>query len=151
MSRLNSWSARAALGGLACILTAFVSRPVVAQVGSECNGLAPIAQALCVTYCDVAHCTGNPNAACQALRTQYQGQTGHAAFPCDCGDGVVEDGEGCDPPGSASCGNASNGLQFCDNHCQCDCPSHIEFEGTPGSLGVLEAARIPFSRAGCAI
>ena len=139
MSRLNSWSARAALGGLACILTAFVSRPVVAQVGSECNGLAPIAQALCVTYCDVAHCTGNPNAACQALRTQYQGQTGHAAFPCDCGDGVVEDGEGCDPPGSASCGNAGNGLQFCDNRCQCDCPSHIEFEGTPGSLGVLDS------------
>ena len=126
------------LGALVVILGSLVSRPVRAQVPNDCNSLSGIPQALCVSYCDVQHCNTSPNASCQALRNAYQQQTGRAAFPCDCGDGVVELGEGCDPPGSATCGNAGNGLQYCNASCQCDCPTHIEFEGTPGTLGVLD-------------
>ena len=97
----TKWLSAPVVGAMACILGSAVPEPARAQVGSDCNQLSGIPQALCVTYCDVDHCNTSPNASCETLRTQYQQQTGRRIFPCDC-------------------------------------PTSIAFEGTPGSLGVLD-------------
>ncbi|MEO6030254.1 MAG: hypothetical protein ABIR79_25575 [Candidatus Binatia bacterium] len=56
----------------------------------------------------------------------------------NCGDGVIASpAESCDPPGSATCPNAGNGLEVCNATCGCACPGSIEFEGdatSPDSL-----------------
>jgi hypothetical protein len=54
-----------------------------------------------------------------------------------CGDGRIELGEDCDPPGSATC-PGGNGNEICTSACQCRCPAKLEFVGTPGALGVLD-------------
>jgi hypothetical protein len=59
------------------------------------------------------------------------------AEPAGCGNGVVDEGEDCDPPGSASCTNAGNGLEVCSATCLCECPALIDLEGqaeSPDSL-----------------
>jgi len=52
-----------------------------------------------------------------------------------CGDGRVELGEDCDPPGS-QCPNAATGIK-CSASCTCACPNTIEFTGT-STGGVLD-------------
>jgi len=56
-----------------------------------------------------------------------------------CGNSIVEPGETCDPPASATCPDAGNGLEICNASCRCDCPGKIEFLGTAGAAGVLDA------------
>ena len=52
----------------------------------------------------------------------------------NCGDGVIASpAESCDPPGSATCANAANGLEVCNASCRCACPGSIEFEGDAAS------------------
>jgi len=52
-----------------------------------------------------------------------------------CGNGVIDPGEGCDPPNSF-CPNAAPGF-FCSNACQCDCPKTLELTGI-GTGGVAD-------------
>jgi len=51
--------------------------------------------------------------------------------PPNCGNGMIEAGEGesCDPPGSSTCANSGNGLEVCSATCTCPCPSRVDFEG----------------------
>jgi hypothetical protein len=46
-----------------------------------------------------------------------------------CGNGTIDTGEDCDPPGTASCPNAGNGLEICSMGCTCECPSRVSFTG----------------------
>ncbi len=49
---------------------------------------------------------------------------------------MIDGGEDCDPPASACSDGA--GPFTCSATCQCPCPSRVDFEGTSGSIGVLD-------------
>jgi hypothetical protein len=54
------------------------------------------------------------------------------AAECDvtpCGNGMIDPGEDCDPPGGNVCPNAGNGLELCSANCTCDCPGTVTFQG----------------------
>jgi hypothetical protein len=59
--------------------------------------------------------------------------------PPGCGNGLLEAGEDCDPPGSPVCPNASNGLETCSAACQCPCPGRLELTTTDGTLKAIDA------------
>ncbi len=46
-----------------------------------------------------------------------------------CGNGVIDAGEDCDPPGSNTCTSSGPGLTTCSVTCTCACPSRIDFDG----------------------
>src|SRR6267154_6830097 len=100
MQRNDRRIASAFVVGVALALVTAAAERVSAQVNSQCNSLSGVPQTLCVAYCDVGHCNTSANPSCDGLRAALEQQTGHRAFPCDCGDGVVQSGEACDPPGS---------------------------------------------------
>jgi hypothetical protein len=51
-----------------------------------------------------------------------------------CGNGMVDAGEDCDPPGSA-CPGTGPGF-VCDPTCQCACPTSLDFTAGPGAAGL---------------
>lgn len=56
-----------------------------------------------------------------------------------CGNGTLDTGEDCDPPGASSCPNAGNGLEVCSLECTCNCPTRITFAGDAADpLSVLD-------------
>lgn len=136
MRRISLHVGRVVVGGFATVLVLAVPQHAAAQTGA-CGGLSGAQLALCLSYCEVQNCDQMPSgASCPSLRSAWHQQTGKDAFPCDCGDGVVQLGEGCDPPGG-QCPNAGAGFT-CTATCQCACPKFVDFVGTPGSVGLLD-------------
>jgi len=84
-----------------------------------CSGLSGAAFGLCNAYCEAQDCDVHPRPSCPVLRRNFAKITGSAIFPCDrrCGNGTIDRGEDCDPPGSA----CTNG-ELCTNDCTCPVP-----------------------------
>jgi len=78
--------------------------------------------------------TGTPTKTTTPTPTFTASPTPTTSPTPNCGDGVVAaPAESCDPPGSATCPNAGNGLETCGATCRCACPGAIEFEGNAAS------------------
>ncbi|MCC6850456.1 MAG: hypothetical protein IT294_18355 [Deltaproteobacteria bacterium] len=55
-----------------------------------------------------------------------------------CGNGAIETGEQCDPPGSSTCSNVGDGFA-CSMTCTCACPTKITFSGDAADpLSILD-------------
>lgn len=82
-----------------------------------CSSLTGAAFGLCNAYCEAQDCDVHPRPSCPVLRRNFAKITGSAVFPCDigmCGDGVIQPGEDCDPPGS----DCPDG-RLCNRDCTC--------------------------------
>jgi hypothetical protein len=89
------------------------------SVETVCSGLPGAAFGLCNAYCEAQDCDVHPRPSCPVLRKNFQKLTGSAVFPCDrrCGNGRIDRGEDCDPPGSA-CEDGDR----CTSDCTCPAP-----------------------------
>src|SRR5512139_2884239 len=84
-----------------------------------CSGLSGAAFGLCNAYCEAQDCDVHPRPSCPVLRRNFEKITGSPVFPCDsrCGNGVIDRGEDCDPPGSP-CPDG----ELCADDCTCAGP-----------------------------
>jgi hypothetical protein len=106
-----------------------------------CSGLSGAAFGLCNAYCEAQDCDVHPRPSCPVLKRNFEKITGSPIFPCDraCGDGTVQRGEACDPPGS----DCPDG-RVCNADCTCPepfCGDEIvdpgeECDGSPCATGV---------------
>lgn len=93
------------LGGLGSPALAQTPDLETPAVETECDHLTGAAFGLCNAYCEAQDCDEQDpeRRSCEALRANFERQTGETHFPCDrfCGDGVIDPdlGEECDPPG----------------------------------------------------
>jgi hypothetical protein len=103
-----------------------------------CSSLSGAAFGLCNAYCEAQDCDVHPRPSCPVLRKNFEKITGSSIFPCDrrCGDGTIERGEECDPPGSecpdgrpcnqdCTCPEPACGDGMVDPDEQCDPPGSI--------------------------
>jgi hypothetical protein len=108
-----SWTPRRTMtcAGLAVVLFILIGGSVLAKTPdgmppsqeTVCSGLSGAAFGLCNAYCEAQDCDVHPRPSCPVLRRNFAKITGSPIFPCDqrgCGDGVIQRGEECDPPGS---------------------------------------------------
>jgi hypothetical protein len=86
-----------------------------------CSGLQGAAFGLCNAYCEAQDCDVHPRPSCAHLLANFRRITGMPSFPCDvvCGDGAVDPGEDCDPPGSL----CADEVRTCTPDCTCPEPS----------------------------
>lgn len=111
-----------------------------------CSGLSGAAFGLCNAYCEAQDCDVHARPSCPVLRRNFEKITGSPVFPCDqaCGDGTIQRGEDCDPPGSGcsdgrtcnpdcTCPEPFCGDEIVDPGEQCDPPGSLCTTGIPCS------------------
>jgi len=110
---------------LAAIVLTLASGRALAQTpdgeipaqAEDCSGLSGAVFGLCTAYCEAQDCDVHPRPSCAQLRVLFQQLTGSSTFPCDprCGNGAIEQGEECDPPGSGCAAG-----DICNQACVCE-------------------------------
>ena len=118
---LRAWAALAAICLVGVAGSAWAKTPdgMPPSVETVCSGLKGAAFGLCNAYCEAQDCDVHPRPSCAVLQRNFEKLTGSAIFPCDrrCGNGTIDRGEECDPPGS-ECANG----ELCTNDCTCPAP-----------------------------